>query len=64
VIVLFPLVLAIVLFVILSAPADWRTGRGCSWFWAWAGAGALFTFSFLSGFSIGLSARQESPRTP
>ena len=29
-------------------------GRGCRWFWAWTFAGALISFSFLTGFSIGL----------
>jgi hypothetical protein len=54
VIVLYPILLLIAVFVILSAPTDKETGRGCRWFWAWTATGALFMFSFVSGLSIGL----------
>lgn len=53
VILLYPL-------VVLGAAAVFvqRRGRpgarGWAWFGAWAAAGALFTFSFLTGFSVGL----------
>lgn len=53
-IVLYPLLLLLAVFVVMSAPGDPNTGRGGSWFWTWAAAGALFAFSFLTGFSIGL----------
>jgi hypothetical protein len=53
-IVLYPLLLLIAVFVVMSAPGDPKIGRGFSWFSSWAAAGALFTFSFLSAFSIGL----------
>jgi hypothetical protein len=53
-IVLYPLLLLLATFVILTAPRGLRRGRGCRWFWTWAAAGALFMFSFLSAFSIGL----------
>jgi hypothetical protein len=54
VIVLYPILLLIAVFVVLSVPTDKGTGRGCRWFWAWTATGALFVFSFFSAFSIGL----------
>lgn len=52
-ILLYPLVVAGAVAVL------WRRrgaaeGRGWRWFAAWCAAGALFTFSFLTGLSIGL----------
>ncbi|MEX2210837.1 MAG: hypothetical protein WD689_03640 [Gaiellaceae bacterium] len=50
---LYPLVLVAV--VIVMARSRGRAGgRGWRWFATWTAAGALFTFSLLSGFSIGL----------
>jgi hypothetical protein len=52
VILIYPLLL------IVAAVIIWRTrarrGAGWSGFMAWYVAGALFTFSLLTGFSIGL----------
>jgi hypothetical protein len=53
VILLYPLVLAAPLWFALRRH---RAPHGWWWFVAWAAAGALFTFSFITGFSIGLFA--------
>ena len=47
------------LLVLLAAALAWRRhdipgGRGWSWFLAWSLAGFLMTFSFVTGFSIGI----------
>jgi hypothetical protein len=52
-ILLFPLVVAIALVVVARRHHE-PGGEGAHWFAAWAVAGALLTFSFLTGFSIGL----------
>src|SRR6266852_4301695 len=49
--ILYPLVLIVAAIIVLRKPrgaAAWR------WFGAWSAAGALMTFSFVTGFSIGL----------
>jgi hypothetical protein len=52
VILLYPIVLAVALWI---STRNARTPRGgWRWFGNWAVAGALMTFSFLTGFSIGL----------
>lgn len=52
VILLFPLLLVVAVAVAVRAERD--DGRGWRWFAAWAVAGLAFTFSLLTGFSIGL----------
>jgi hypothetical protein len=53
-IVLYPAVL-IAAFVVMRRAREARSaGEGATWFGWWTVAGALFTFSFLTGFSIGL----------
>jgi hypothetical protein len=52
-IVLYPLVVGAA-FVVLWRHRDRTDGRGWRWFGAWGAAGMLLTFSFLTGFSIGL----------
>jgi hypothetical protein len=52
-------ILAWPLLVIVAAALAWRRhgelgGRGWWWFLAWSLAGFLMTFSFATGFSIGL----------
>ena len=49
----FPLVLGIAV-VLLARKHNRPGGHGARWFTAWTLAGALLTFSFLTGFSIGL----------
>ena len=51
-IVLYPALLATAVLLVLSRDRD--GGRGWRWFGIWATAGAAFTFSFLTGLSIGL----------
>ncbi|HEU5278586.1 MAG TPA: hypothetical protein VFU26_06760 [Gaiellaceae bacterium] len=57
-ILFFPLALITALVMILRVRArghpDARDGRGWRWFLAWLAVGAVTTFSFLTGFSIGL----------
>jgi hypothetical protein len=53
VVLLYPLVLVAAL-VVLWRRRDRKAGFGWRWFGAWGIAGFLFTFSFLTGFSIGL----------
>jgi hypothetical protein len=53
VILLYPLVLGVAATIVVRRrAAPW--GRGWHWFSAWAAAGATFTFSLLTGLSIGL----------
>jgi hypothetical protein len=52
VIVLYPIVLGAAL--IISSQRTRTSRGGWQWFGAWTVAGALMTFSFLTGFSIGL----------
>lgn len=52
-IVLYPVVLVAAAMLAVSRGAE-QGGRGWPWFGAWALAGGLFTFSFLTGLSIGL----------
>ena len=52
VIVLYPVLLVVA--AVLVATGDRQGGRGWRWFAAWCAAGAAFTFSFLTGLSIGL----------
>ncbi len=52
-IALYPLVLLGAAFI-LRRRSDAAGRRGWRWFAAWALAGGLFTFSYLTGFSIGL----------
>ena len=52
-ILLYPLLL-VVAFVVMRRRRGLRGGRGAAWFAGWTAAGALFTFSFVTGFSIGL----------
>jgi hypothetical protein len=52
-------ILAWPLLVLVAAGLAWRRhgrpgGRGWWWFLAWCLAGLLMTFSFVTGFSIGL----------
>jgi hypothetical protein len=52
-------ILAWPLLVLVAAALAWRRhdtpgGRGWWWFVAWSLAGFLMTFSFVTGFSIGL----------
>lgn len=51
-IVLYPILLIGAFAVLLKR--DRVGGRGWLWFAAWSVAGTLFTFSFLTGLSIGL----------
>lgn len=53
VIILYPLVVGAA-FVVLLRRRDRTGGRGWRWFGVWGAAGMLLTFSFLTGFSIGL----------
>ncbi len=53
-IVLYPLVILGAVALVLRRRGEVVGGRGWSWFGAWCAAGMLFTFSFASGFSIGL----------
>jgi hypothetical protein len=53
------MILAWPLLVLVAAALAWRRhskpgGRGWWWFLAWSLAGFLMTFSFVTGFSIGL----------
>jgi hypothetical protein len=50
-ILLYPLVLAAAAMVMRRTTGS---RRGATWFGAWTAAGALFTFSLITGFSIGL----------
>lgn len=52
-IALYPLVLVGAAFV-LRQRSDVVGRRGWRWFAAWAFAGGLFTFSYLTGFTVGL----------
>jgi len=52
-ILLFPLVLIAAAVLVLRGK-DSSRGRGLRWLAAWSVAGAAMTFSFLTGFSIGL----------
>jgi hypothetical protein len=52
--VLYPVVLAGAGYLMWKSAQRGLGSRGWIWFAAWAVAGALFTFSFLTGFSIGL----------
>jgi hypothetical protein len=52
VVLLYPLVLGAALWLALRRVDGQQ--HGWDWFLGWAVAGALFTFSFLTGFSIGL----------
>ncbi|HEX9411039.1 MAG TPA: hypothetical protein VF986_05025 [Actinomycetota bacterium] len=55
-IAVYPLILIAVGFVLWRnyGKAPPSAGEGWAWFGAWAVAGAVMTFSFLTGFSIGL----------
>src|SRR4029078_8380067 len=53
-IVLYPIVLAGALYLAWKSAQRGLGARGWMWFGAWLAAGALFTFSLLTGFSIGL----------
>jgi hypothetical protein len=53
-IALYPMVLAAAFVVMRRARDANSAGEGARWFGWWTVAGALFTFSFLTGFSIGL----------
>jgi hypothetical protein len=53
-IVLYPIVLAGALYLAWKSAQRGLGARGWMWFGAWLVAGALFTFSLLTGFSIGL----------
>jgi hypothetical protein len=53
VIVLYPIVL-FAAFVVLLRSRHADPHEGATWFGCWTLGGALFTFSFLTGFSIGL----------
>ena len=52
-ILLYPLLLIGAAAVVVRR-RDQPGGCGWGWFLAWLGAGAFFTFSLLTGFSIGL----------
>ncbi len=55
-IVLFPALVLVAAFLVWrgrSAPVS-AAGEGWRWFAGWSAAGAALTFSFLTGFSIGL----------
>jgi 4-amino-4-deoxy-L-arabinose transferase-like glycosyltransferase len=55
VILVFPIALgACVAWLWRRRNEDGADGRGWGWFLGWAAAGAAMTFSFLTGFSIGL----------
>lgn len=51
-ILLYPILLLLALALVLTRDRD--GGRGWIWFAAWCVAGGAFTFSFLTGLSIGL----------
>jgi hypothetical protein len=51
-ILLYPIVLAAALFI--ASKKAHKARGGWPWFAGWTAAGALMTFSFLTGFSIGL----------
>jgi hypothetical protein len=53
-IVLYPVVLVAAFVVLRRAREDHAASEGPRWFAWWTVAGVLFTFSFLTGFSIGL----------
>src|SRR5215210_2943397 len=53
-IVLYPLLLAGAAVLVVKSRQRGLGARGWIWFAAWAFAGALFTFSLLTGLSIGL----------
>jgi lysylphosphatidylglycerol synthetase-like protein (DUF2156 family) len=52
-VLVFPLLL-LAAAVLVARGRDTSRGRGLRWLAAWAVAGAAMTFSFLTGFSIGL----------
>src|SRR5262245_25321327 len=51
---LFPVVLAVALVLVWRRRGADDRAAGWRWFAAWVAAGAAMTFSFLTGFSIGL----------
>lgn len=53
-ILLYPVVLGIAFAIVRRRRNRVGGGSGWRWFHAWGVAGALFTFSFLTGLSIGL----------
>jgi hypothetical protein len=55
-ILVWPILLVVAALIVRNArqSAPMESGRGWRWFGAWTLAGALMTFSFLTGFSIGL----------
>ena len=50
-VLLYPAVLVAAALIVARRP---RTTAGWRWFGAWSAAGALMTFSFVTGFSIGI----------
>ena len=53
-IVLYPIVLVGAAYLMTKSAKRGLGSRGRMWFGAWVVAGALFTFSLLTGLSIGL----------
>jgi len=53
-IILFPALVLVAALVVWRARPLSTGGEGWRWFAGWSMAGAVFTFSFLTGFSIGL----------
>lgn len=53
-ILLYPVVLGVAFAIVRRRRNSVEGGSGWRWFHAWGVAGALFTFSFLTGLSIGL----------
>jgi hypothetical protein len=53
-IVLYPVILVGAVYLAWKSAQRGLGSRGWIWFGAWVVAGALFTFSLLTGFSIGL----------
>jgi drug/metabolite transporter (DMT)-like permease len=54
-VLVFPVALAIAVAILWRSRREpGSQGTGCRWFWAWSLVGAALSFSFLTGFSIGL----------